>query len=86
MLKCTVLLLLYADLEHIFHETYMVLLWEKDNFQLEENSSSNHFPMTVFPLSFFKLKTMEVQQAPPFKSSENLTMEISYEIPTVLQF
>lgn len=40
----------------------MVFLWEKVNFQLEENGSSNHFQMTVFPLSFFKLKTMEVQQ------------------------
>lgn len=62
ILKCNVLLILYAGLEYILNERYMVFLWEKVNFQLEENSSSNHFQMTVFPLSFFKLKTMEVQQ------------------------
>lgn len=54
----------------------MVLLWEKVNSQLEQNSSSNQFQMTALPLSFFKLKTTEVQQA----SSENLTIKISYEI------
>jgi len=29
----------------------MVLWWEKVDFQLEQNSSSNHFQMTVLPLS-----------------------------------
>lgn len=61
-LKCAVLLLLYVDLECILNENYMVHLWEKVNFQFEQNSSSNHFQMTVFllSLSFFKLKTIEV--------------------------